>query len=145
MKNHQTIEHLEKILANSYMLFLKTHNYHWNVVGTNFKSLHELFEEQYKDLFGAIDEIAERIRALGSKVEASFENFQKLSKFKSANKDLEAKMMIRELISDNEILVKDLKIAVKVSEAEDDDASADLLIKRIQIHEKAIWILSSMQ
>ena len=102
MKNHKTLSTLEEILANSYALMLKTHNYHWNVVGENFKSLHELFGAQYEELFGAVDEIAERIRALGSKVDGSFENFSKLTKIKKGDKNLEATKMIEDLIFDNE-------------------------------------------
>ena len=77
MKNHKTLENLEITLATSYALALKTQNYHWNVVGANFKPLHELFGAQYEELSDAIDEVAERIRALGSKVDGSFENFSK--------------------------------------------------------------------
>ena len=91
MKNHQTIQNLEKLLADSYALALKTQNYHWNVVGENFKPLHELFGAQYEEIADAIDEIAERIRALGSKVEGTFENFIKLSKIKSGNKNFSKK------------------------------------------------------
>lgn len=104
MKNHQTVVSLEKVLANSYALYLKTQNYHWNVVGANFKSLHELFNEQYNDLAAAIDEIAERIRALGVKVDGTFENFSKLSKIKSGDKNAKNEMMIRDLISGNETI-----------------------------------------
>lgn len=143
MKNHQTLEALEKVLANSFSLMLKTQNYHWNVVGENFKSLHELFGAQYEEIFAAIDEIAERIRALGSKVEGTFENFQKLTKLKSANKNLSAKEMISDLISDNEIVVKELREAIKTAQSEGDEVSADLFIERAQIHDKNIWMLSS--
>lgn len=88
MKNSQIVKKLEKVLANSYALALKTQNYHWNVEGENFKSLHELFGAQYEELSEAIDEIAERIRALCEKVEASFENFQTLSEIKKGDKNL---------------------------------------------------------
>ncbi|MCE3254846.1 MAG: dps1 [Rickettsiaceae bacterium] len=143
MKNHQTLAALEETLANSYSLMLKTHNYHWNVTGENFKSLHELFQAQYEELFEAIDEIAERIRALGSKVDGTFERFSKLSKFKSGDKNSDAKTMIKDLISNHEELVKFLKSAVKTAQEEGDEASADMFIERTQIHEKAIWMLES--
>ena len=143
MKNHQTVVVLEKALADTYALVVKTQNYHWNVVGENFKPLHELFGVQYEEMFGAIDEVAERIRAIGYKVEGSFENFQKLSKSKSANKNLDAKAMVKDLIADHESLVQDLKNGIKISQAEEDEATADLFIGRIQIHEKAIWMLRS--
>ncbi len=143
MSNHKTVEVLNNVLANSYALALKTQNYHWNVVGPNFKSLHELFEEQYDDVFEAIDDIAERIRALGPKVEGTFENFQTLTQFKNGDKDLSDKDMVRDLIEDHEALVKELKEGIVTSQSEEDEATADMFIERIQIHEKAIWMLQS--
>lgn len=143
MKNNKTIETLELTLASSYALMLKTQNYHWNVVGVNFKPLHELFGAQYEDLFAAIDEIAERIRALGSKVDGSFENFSKISKAKKPNNKLADKAMVVDLIADHEALVKLLKNGIKIAQGAEDEASADMFIERIQIHEKAVWMLSS--
>lgn len=145
MKNHQTLIALNKILADSYMLMLKTQNYHWNVVGANFKALHELFQAQYEDLFQAVDELAERIRALGSKVDGTFEHFKKLSDFQNPNKNYEAKAMINDLVNDHEIVAKILKEAIKISQSEGDEASADLFIQRAKIHDKAIWMLVSSQ
>ena len=145
MKNHQTVVSLEKVLANTYALYLKTQNYHWNVVGANFKSLHELFNEQYDDLAAAIDEIAERIRALGVKVDGTFENFSKLSKIKSGDKNAKNEVMIRDLISGNETVADFLKEGIKAAQAEQDEGTADLLIGRLKIHEKAIWMLQSSQ
>lgn len=143
MKNHQTLIALDKILTDSYMLMLKTQNYHWNVVGANFKSLHELFQLQYEDLFQAIDEIAERIRALGSKVEGSFDHFKKVSDFTNANKNFDSKNMVHDLINDNTLLSRILHQAIKVAQEEGDEASADIFIKRCQVHEKATWMLTS--
>lgn len=145
MKNHQTLIALNKILADSYMLMLKTQNYHWNVVGANFKALHELFQAQYEDLFQAVDELAERIRALGSKVDGTIEHFKKLSDFQNPNKNYEAKAMINDLVNDHEIVAKILKEAIKISQSEGDEASADLFIQRAKIHDKAIWMLVSSQ
>ena len=143
MKNHQTLVALDKIIADSYILMLKTQNYHWNVVGENFKSLHELFQTQYEDLFSAIDEIAERIRALGSKVEGSFEHFKKLSDFRNANKNFHSKDMIQDLLNDHELIAKILREAIKLAQSEGDEISADLFIQRAKIHEKNIWMLTS--
>jgi starvation-inducible DNA-binding protein len=143
MKNHQTAASLEKTLANSYLLQLKLQNYHWNVVGANFKPLHELFGAQYEDVSTAIDEIAERLRAIGSKVEASFENFQKLSEIKSGNKNLKSDDMIKDLIASHEIVVQDLRDGIKAAQTEGDEVTADLFIGRANEHEKAIWMLSS--
>ena len=143
MKNHQTLVALDKILADSYILMLKTQNYHWNVVGENFKALHELFQTQYEDLFSAIDEIAERIRALGSKVEGSFEHFKKLSDFRNANKNFHSKDMIQDILNDHELIAKILSEAIKLAQSEGDEISADLFIQRAKIHEKNIWMLTS--
>jgi len=143
MKNHQTLIALEQTLANSYVLSLKTQNYHWNVVGQNFKSLHELFGAQYEELTVAIDELAERIRALGSKVDGSFENFSKLSKFKSGDKNFDAQSMIQDLASNHESLIEALKTGIKAAQNEGDEATADMFIGRIQAHEKAAWMLRS--
>jgi len=145
MKNHQTIQNLENLLANSYLLSLKTQNYHWNVVGENFKPLHELFGAQYEELADAIDEVAERMRALGSKVEGTLENFSKLSKIKSGNKNFNKNEMIQDLASGHELIIKDLKVAIKVAQDEGDEATADIFIGRIQAHEKATWMLVSSQ
>jgi starvation-inducible DNA-binding protein len=145
MKNRQTVQNLEKLLADSYALALKTQNYHWNVVGENFKSLHELFGAQYEELAVAIDEVAERIRALGSKVEGTFENFSALSKIKSGNKNFSKKEMIEDLVSGHEVIIEASKIAIKVAQDEGDEATADMFIGRIQAHEKAAWMLVSSQ
>lgn len=143
MKNNQTLESLKKVLANSYALSLKTQNYHWNVEGPNFKSLHELFDVQYNELADAIDVIAERVRALASKVDGTFEDFQSLSKIKSGNKNLKCDAMVKDLIEGHEILVEALKAGTKAAQEEGDEASADIFIGRCQVHEKAIWMLRS--
>lgn len=145
MKNYQTTQSLEKVLANSYALALKTQNYHWNVVGENFKSLHELFASQYEELSDAIDEIAERIRALGVKVDGSFENFQKLSSIKSGDKNLSKNEMLRDLILGHEVLVQELRSGIKTAQEDGDEVTADILIGRANSHEKSIWMLSSSQ
>ncbi len=145
MKNHQTLEHLEKVLANSYALALKIQNYHWNVVGENFKPLHELFGAQYEEISDAIDEIAERIRALGSKVDGSFENFSKIAQIKSGNKNFKSSEMLKDLVASHELLVDQLKKGVKIAQDEGDEATADMFIGRTQVHEKAIWMLVSSQ
>ncbi len=145
MKNNLTVQNLEIALANSYALALKTQNYHWNVVGENFKSLHELFGAQYEEIFDAIDEIAERIRTLGPKVDGTFENFSKISSIKSGNKNLNKIEMIQDLILGHETIINGLKSAIKVAQDEGDEATADMFIGRIQAHEKAVWMLASSQ
>lgn len=143
MKNHKTLQALEEVLASTYTLLLKTQNYHWNVEGPNFKALHELFEVQYNDLFAAADELAERIRALGSKVDGTPEAFSKLSKIKKGDKNLNAAAMIDDLVSSNETLVKSLEAGVKTAQDEEDEGTADMFIGRLKAHEKAIWMLRS--
>lgn len=143
MKNSQTVQNLEKVLANSYVFQLKLQSYHWNVVSPNFKSLHELFAAQYEDVSAAIDEIAERMRALDSKVDATFENFSKLSRVKSGDKNFDSKAMINDLILGHQILVEELKNGIKAAQEEGDEVTADLFIGRSTAHEKAIWMLRS--
>lgn len=142
-KNHQTLESLEKLLANSYVLVLKTQNYHWNVVGENFKSLHELFAAQYEELSAAVDEIAERIRALGSKVDGTFDAFAKNSKIKSGDKNLKAKDMVKDLAQSHEAISDMLKKFIKIAQEEGDEVSADIFIGRLNAHDKAAWMLNS--
>ncbi len=143
MKNNKTIENLETVLATSYLLMIKTHNYHWNVVGANFKPLHELFQLQYEELFTATDELAERIRALGAKVNGTIENFSDKSLVKKIDNSLTDKAMVADLIVDNEALIKVLKEGVKVAQGAEDEVTAGMLINRIQIHEKTVWMLQS--
>ena len=145
MKNHQTLANLEKFLANSYALMLKTQNYHWNVVGTNFKALHELFAEQYSDLFTAIDEIAERIRSLGAKVDGCFTAFAKLSTITKADNNANALQMLQNLVGDHDIIIKQLHTFIATAQQEQDEATADIFIQRLKVHEKALWMLVSSQ
>lgn len=139
----KTIESLEQVLANTYSLYLKTQNYHWNVTGPNFKALHELFGAQYESIIPAIDEIAERIRALGKKVDGSYTNFDKLTKFSIPNKDLKSEEMVKDLVKSNKILIDIIKKSVSIAQKDQDDASADILIVRIEEHQKMLWMLES--
>ena len=143
MTNSNIIKTLESTLANSYALAIKTQNYHWNVTGPNFKQLHLLFEEQYNDILIAIDDIAERIRTLGSKVDGNLSFYKENSKYKPANADLSDKEMIKDLINDNESISSDLNDFIKIAQENNDEATADLYIQRVQIHEKAAWMLRS--
>jgi starvation-inducible DNA-binding protein len=143
MKNQKVAEALYNVLGNSYALALKTQNYHWNVVSPNFKSLHEMFGSQYEELSDAIDEIAERIRALDVLVPASFEAFAKKAKIKNGNEKAKAETMVKDLYQDNQALVKIIGDALKISQKEGDEASADLLINRLEVHDKNAWMLKS--
>lgn len=138
-------DNLKIVLANSYILYLKTHNYHWNVRGQNFMSLHLLFQDQYTDLATAIDEVAERIVTLGSHAIGSFKAFSQLAKIKEVNdgEELHADTMVKDLILSQETLVGLLKEAIHVATEQQDDATVDLCAGRIAKHEKNIWMLKS--
>lgn len=131
------------VLANTYSLYLKTQNYHWNVTGPNFKSLHELFQVQYEELIPAIDDIAERIRTLGEKVDGSYENFSKLSSISSAKQNISSQEMVQDLVESNNKLIEIMKAGVEIAQSNHDEASADILIGRIEAHEKHVWMLNS--
>jgi len=137
-----SIQALKIILADSYALYLKTQNYHWNVTGTEFKTLHLLFEDQYQELAESIDEIAERIRILGQKVPA-LSDFIKLSSISNAHTDFNSVQMLKDLAKDQEIMVTNLNIGLKIVQKASDEASADLIVGRITIHEKNRWMLVS--
>jgi starvation-inducible DNA-binding protein len=145
-KNHnmQKIgDELAHLLAGTYSLYLKTQNFHWNVTGPNFHSLHLMFEGQYQQLAEALDVIAERIRALRCKVPASFTQFMKLTILKEETGHPTSKDMIKQLLKDNEtIVVQCNNILPKASKAHD-EATMDLLIERIREHEKTAWMLRS--
>lgn len=144
-RNDQTktmAETLARVLANTYTLYLKTHNYHWNVTGPQFASLHTMFETQYTELAAAVDTIAERIRALGHVAPGSYAAFGKLSEIKEApDSPPEAMQMIRELAADNETLVRLAEKANDVADESNDVASGDMMIERMQVHAKAAWML----
>lgn len=141
--NKDVVEQLEHLLASSYVLYLKTQNYHWNVTGINFKSLHELFEEQYKELAEAIDEIAEVIRALGAKAPASFEAYSKLSVIKNGNENADSIDMIKALSKDQESISELLQHALEIAQQNYDEVTADLFIERMAVHRKNKWMLDS--
>lgn len=137
-------EALSRVLADTYMLYLKTHNYHWNVEGPNFRQLHLMFEEQYNDMWTALDEIAERIRALGEYAPGTYAKFAGLATI-NENQDVPAAMdMVKELTEDNESIVSVLTDAIKVAQESGDEPSAGLLTDRQTIHEKAAWMMRSM-
>jgi starvation-inducible DNA-binding protein len=142
-QNTPTTEALSRLLADSYFLYLKTHNFHWNVTGPMFTTLHTLFETEYTELALAVDEVAERIRALGAVAPGSFSAFGRLAKVKEAEGVPKATDMIRQLVDDQAKVVAAAKEVVKTAEAAGDDATADLGIRRIQVHEKNSWMLAS--
>jgi starvation-inducible DNA-binding protein len=132
---------LSRALADSYTLYLKTHNFHWNVEGPGFQGLHNLFEKQYTDLAEAIDEIAERIRALGHYAPGSYTEFAELASVKEQTQKLDSKSMLRELSEDQDTVVATMRKVIKTAQEADDPASEDLMVSRIQVHEKNAWML----
>ena len=137
------VESLSTVLADAYMLYLKTHNFHWNVTGPLFSSLHVMFEEQYTEQWNALDEIAERIRALGHFAPATYKRYAELSNIKEEADVLSSKEMIRQLVEGNEILIRTLRASVKVADDLDDFPTADMLTTRMEVHEKNAWMLRS--
>ena len=137
------VESLSTVLADSYMLYLKTHNFHWNVTGPLFSSLHVMFEEQYTEQWNALDEIAERIRALGHFAPATYKRYAELSNITEEPEVLSSKEMIRQLVEGNEILIRTLRASVKVADDLDDFPTADMLTTRMEVHEKNAWMLRS--
>lgn len=131
------------VLANSYALYLKTQTFHWNVRGSQFHSLHQLFEHQYKELSEAIDEVAERIRAIGFLVEGSFSAFQKRTQIQEANLGLNSLEMCQDLALGHQCLSELMHPLILRLQTLNDHSSSDLLIKRQSAHDKAAWMLKS--
>ena len=143
MSNNPVAESLKKVLASSYILSLKTQNNHWNVKGPHFKQLHDLFGEQYNELNTAIDDIAERIRALGINAPANYSTYQSLSEIKDGKEDQDSVSMVKDLANDQKKVVDDLNNAIEVAQKAGDESTADLAIGRITAHEKNKWMLES--
>jgi starvation-inducible DNA-binding protein len=135
---------LSRLLADSYTLYLKTHNFHWNVTGPMFMTLHQMFEEQYSELALAVDEIAERIRALGHPAPGSYGEFQALTSIRDDAGTLDAQAMIAALVTAQETVARTAREVFPVVEAAADEPSADLLTQRMQVHEKNAWMLRSL-
>ncbi len=144
MSNQPVIEALNQALADSYTLYLKTQNYHWNVTGPHFVTLHELFETHYTDLATAIDEIAERIRTLGAEAPGSYAAFSKLTHIQEAKPATNASAMVKELTQDQETLLATLQKLLKKAEQSEDIGTEDLATQRIAVHEKNRWMLQSL-
>jgi len=135
---------LSRVLADTYTLYLKTHNFHWNVTGPMFQTLHLMFETQYTELALAVDLIAERIRSLGVVAPGTYKQFAELSSIKEENGIPKAEEMIRLLVEGQEAVVRTARSLYPVVESANDEATADLLTQRIQIHEKTAWMLRSL-
>ncbi len=142
-QREEVVQALGGLLASSYTLYLKTHNYHWNVTGPMFTTLHNLFEQEYTELALAVDEIAERIRSLGAPAPGTYAAFQALSSVKDAEGVPIATDMVRDLVEDQDRIVAAARKVRQAAGAAEDDASEDLAVGRIQVHEKNAWMLRS--
>jgi starvation-inducible DNA-binding protein len=135
---------LSRLLADTYTLYLKTHNYHWNVTGPMFNTLHLMFEQQYTELAGAVDQIAERIRALGHRAPGSYAEYAKFSSIKEETGSPRAEEMLANLVAGQEAAVRTARGVFPLADKAHDEPSADLLTQRMQIHEKNAWMLRSL-
>lgn len=137
----EVAEQLTKVLADSFAVYLKTHGYHWNVRGPEFFALHNLLEQQYREQWEALDEIAERIRGLGELAPQGYGAFANLTSIKDGDPEKDAKAMLEELMRDHETVVATARQALKVADDDGDDVTADLMTQRLAAHEKAAWML----
>lgn len=135
---------LAKLLADSYTLYLKTHNFHWNVTGPMFNTLHMMFEEQYTELATAVDQIAERIRSLGMPAPGSYAEFLQLTDIKEAEGVPSANEMIQQLVEGHECVIRSARNMIPHVADAHDEGSADLLTGRLEVHEKTAWMLRSL-
>ena len=138
------VDGLNRLLADSYTLYLKTHNFHWNVTGPMFSTLHLMFEGQYSELALAVDQIAERIRALGFFAPGSYSAYGKLTSIPESVGVPAAADMIRELVAGHEQVARTARAVFPIADAADDQPTADLLTQRLQVHEKTAWMLRSL-
>ena len=135
---------LSKLLADTYTLYLTTHNFHWNVTGPMFNTLHQMFMEQYTETWNAIDLIAERIRSLGEYAPATYREYARLTSIKETEGVPRAEEMVRLLIEGQEAVVRTAREALGVADEANDQPTLDLLTQRMQVHEKNAWMLRSL-
>jgi starvation-inducible DNA-binding protein len=135
---------LSRLLADTYTLYLKTHNYHWNVTGPMFQTLHLMFETQYNELALAVDLVAERIRALGVYAPGTYSQYVKLSSIKEEEAIPAAQDMIRNLVQGQEAVIRTARSLLPLADKASDESTADLLTQRLQVHEKTAWMLRSL-
>ena len=141
--NAEIANGLTGILADTFVLYFKTHSFHWNVEGPHFLPLHEMFEEQYTALWKATDEIAERVRTLGSYAPDSFKALLEKASMQESGQTPDAPAMVQILANDNEEIVKSIYPVLRTAEEAGDEATVDMLIERVREHEKAAWMLRS--
>ncbi len=135
---------LSRMLADTYTLYLKTHNFHWNVTGPMFQTLHLMFMTQYNETWLAVDSLAERIRALGFPAPGSYKQFAALTSIKDSDGVPNAKEMIRQLVEGQETVVRTAREVFKIADQANDQPTADLLTQRMTVHEQNAWMLRSL-
>ena len=135
---------LSKLLADTYVVYLKTHNFHWNVEGPMFQTLHQMFMEQYTETWNAIDSIAERIRSLGEYAPGTYKEYSKLARIKETDGVPKAEEMVKLLIDGQEAIVRTAREVLPIADQANDEPTLDLLTQRMQIHEKNAWMLRSL-
>lgn len=138
------VEGLSRMLADTYTLYLKTHNFHWNVTGPMFQTLHIMFMTQYTETWNAVDLVAERIRALGYPAPGSYKEFASLTSIKDSSGSVSAKEMIKQLVLGQETVVRTAREVLPVAEKAGDQPTVDLLSARMEVHEKNAWMLRSL-
>ena len=138
------VQGLSRLLADTYVLYLKTHGFHWNVEGPMFQTLHQMFMDQYTEIWNAIDLIAERIRALGEYAPGTYREYARLTRIKETEGVPRAEEMIRLLIDGQEAVVRTAREALSVADEANDQPTLDLLTQRMQVHEKNAWMLRSL-
>jgi starvation-inducible DNA-binding protein len=144
-KQRAEIAHgLSRLLADTYVVYLKTHNFHWNVEGPMFQTLHQMFMEQYTETWNAIDLIAERIRSLGEYAPGTYKQYAKLARVKETDGVPKAEQMVRLLIEGQEAVVRTARELLPVADRAQDEPTLDLLTQRMQVHEKNAWMLRSL-
>ena len=143
-QREQIAESLSKVLADSYTLYLKTHNFHWNVTGPMFQTLHLMFEQHYTELALAVDAVAERIRALGVPAPGTYRQFSSLSSIKEEDGIPKAPDMIRLLVEGHEAVARTARTSFTIADDANDQPTCDLLTQRMQVHEKTAWMLRSL-
>jgi starvation-inducible DNA-binding protein len=135
---------LSRLLADTYVVYLKTHNFHWNVEGPMFQTLHQMFMEQYTETWNAIDLVAERIRSLGHYAPGTYKEYLELARVKETPGQPRAEQMVRLLIEGQEAIVRTAREVLPIAEKADDQPTLDLLTQRMQVHEKNAWMLRSL-
>ena len=138
------VQGLSRLLADTYVLYLKTHGFHWNVEGPMFQTLHQMFMDQYTEIWNAIDLIAERIRALGEYAPGTYREYARLTRIKETEGVPRAEEMVRLLVEGQEALVRTAREALSVADEANDQPTLDLLTQRMQVHEKNAWMLRSL-